>query len=81
MPWRAEEHRVSRRPAGEGMGGSVSLTKVGFHFDNAANPYVLTVGPNQQFSQQLPGHEVGGIQIEISGNDPAADQSSSHGLL
>jgi hypothetical protein len=29
------------------MGGSVGLAKVGFDFDNAADPRFLTIRPNQ----------------------------------
>ncbi len=65
MPRRPEEDGVSRRLAGEGMGGSVGLAKIGFDFDDAAHPRFLGSGSHQQLSQQLAGYQVGGIEKKV----------------
>jgi hypothetical protein len=77
---RPEKHGVSRRLAGEGMGGSVGLTKVGFEFGDAAHPRFPGSG-YQQLSQQLAGYNVGGFEKEVPGEDRPGGQRSSHGLL
>ena len=71
MPRRPEEDGVSCRFAGEGMGGSVGLAKVGFDLDNAAHPRLLGSGSHQQLSQQLAGYQVWGIEKKAPGTRTA----------
>ncbi len=73
----SKEHSVSCRLASKGMRRSVSLTEIGFHFDDAPDHFA----PDQQLSQQLLGDQVRGIQIKVPRDERRPGPGSSHELL
>ena len=76
-----EQHGVSGRLTSERVGRGVGLAEVGFYFDDATD-HRCSPGPapHQQLSQQLPGDQIRGIQVKLSGDKSRSFTGSSHGL-